>query len=175
MVTYDGSNGHTVDGPIPQCDRTAGHVKYSDAGRRFVVSFKALTSLKSITDGTSLTLLGGEVGRGTSEGGHAFNGDHVPGPLLGQRWPFCLRPDKPAIPDGATPPAAELLNYGDDGFGSTHPAVVQFVKCDSSVIALSKDIDIAVLDRMATRAGDDLYDINGTATSCVVTGGPPPF
>jgi hypothetical protein len=28
-----------------------------------------------------------------------------------------------------------------------------------------------VLDRMATRAGDDLYDINGTAPTCR-TGGP---
>jgi prepilin-type N-terminal cleavage/methylation domain-containing protein len=175
IVTYDGSTGHTVDGPIPQCDRAAGHVKYSDPGRRYMVSFKGLTSLKSITDGTSLTILGGEVGRGTSESGHAFNGDHVPGPLIGQRWPFCLRPDLPPIPDGPMPPAADLLNYGDDGFGSTHPAIVQFVMCDSSVTAISKEIDPAVLDRMATRAGDDLYDINGTAPSCVVSGGPPPF
>jgi hypothetical protein len=174
MVGYDSGTGHMVDGAMPQCHRD-NDVKYSDTGRRFILSFKAQTGLEHITDGTSLTLLGGEVGRGTSESGHALNGDHVPGLLLGERWPFCLRPELPPPPDGTTPSGAEVLLYGDSGFGSTHAGVVNFVMCDSSVQSISKDIDIAVLDRMATRAGDDLYSLNGSAPSCVVTAGPPPF
>jgi prepilin-type N-terminal cleavage/methylation domain-containing protein len=175
MIGYDGSTGHQVDGPIPQCDRAAGDVKYSDGGRRFIISFQAQTSLKSITDGTTFTALGGEVGRGTSESGHALNGDHTPGALLGEAWPFCLRPDLPPPPDGVVPTAAEMVQYGDEGFGALHPGVVQFVMCDSSVLAVSKSTDIAVLDRMATRAGEDLYDLNGTAPTCRVAAGPAPF
>jgi prepilin-type processing-associated H-X9-DG protein len=55
---------------------------------------------------------------------------------------------------------------GDYGFGSAHPGVVNFIMCDGSVQAISKDINGPVLDRMATRAGDDIYDINGTASPC---------
>jgi prepilin-type N-terminal cleavage/methylation domain-containing protein len=169
MVEFEGSTGHLVDGPIPQCDRPNGDVVYQNGNRRFVISFKAQTSLKDITDGTSLTALAGEVGRPISESGHALNGDHNPGVLLGERGPFSPIPETDPPPDGVELTAAQR------GFGSLHPAVVQFVMCDGSVQAIPKETDIAVLDRMATRAGDDLYDLRGTATSCVQTGGPPPF
>jgi prepilin-type N-terminal cleavage/methylation domain-containing protein/prepilin-type processing-associated H-X9-DG protein len=156
---------HLVDGPIPQCNANAaaGKVTYGGTGNRGVMKFKAETSLKNITDGTSLTLLGGEVGRGVSESGHAFNGDHLPGLLIGEEAPFCLRCDLPPHPNPAAPPNP---NYGDVGFGGNHPGVVNFVMCDGSVQSISKETDLAVLDRMATRANEDLYNLTGTATSC---------
>ncbi|HMP05730.1 MAG TPA: DUF1559 domain-containing protein [Lacipirellulaceae bacterium] len=150
---FDNSNSHFMDGPIPQCDRTNA-VRMGGTGNRGVMSFRATTSLKNITDGTSLTLLGGEVGRFVSERGHAYNGDHFPGLLLGRRAPFCQRCE------------LSQAEGGDNGFGGTHPGVVLFAMCDGSVQPLNRDTDINVLDRMATRAADDMYDLNGTAAPC---------
>ncbi len=181
-VGFTGSSGWLMDGAMPQCDRSVGDVKYSDPStRRYLLSFKAQTSFKSITDGLSQTLAIGEVGRRTSESGHAFNGDHVPGVLLGERRPFCQRCEGPPPPTPTTSftedndPKDSVVEYGDHGFGSAHPGVTNFVMCDASVKVLAKETDLAVLDRMATRAGDDLYDVNGSAASCVPAAGPPPF
>jgi hypothetical protein len=161
VTTFDGSDGHYADGPIPQCN--SAHLVKGGAGNRGIIRFKAMTSLKSVTDGTSQTALGGEVGRYRSERGHAFNGDHFPAVALGEGRPFCQRCELPPNPDVNAPSSPE---YGDDGFGGVHAGVVLFAMCDGSVQSISKSTDIAVLDRMATRAGDDMYDINGTAPSC---------
>jgi prepilin-type N-terminal cleavage/methylation domain-containing protein len=159
---FDNSNSHLVDGAIPQAPRDT--VRRTAVGnRRGVISWDAMTSFKNITDGTSKTLLGGEVGRGTSERGHAFNGDHFPGVWLGELEPFCQRCGLPPNPNkNASPQPGD----GDGGFGGVHPGIVQFVMCDGSVQSISKDTDLAVLDRMATRNGDDPYQLGGTALSC---------
>jgi hypothetical protein len=34
------------------------------------------------------------------------------------------------------------------------------------VQAISRDADLNVLDRMATRAGDETWDVNSSATTC---------
>jgi hypothetical protein len=151
VTNFDGGQGHYADGPIPQCDRT--YVREGGASGRGVLSFKAVTSLKHITDGTSQTALGGEVGRATSESGHAFNGDHFPGVQLGHNpsHDFCQKPELPKT------------EGGDSGFGSVHSGVVLFVMCDGSVQAIAKEIDVGMLDRLATRAGDDLFDPTGSA------------
>jgi prepilin-type N-terminal cleavage/methylation domain-containing protein len=155
---FQGSNSHLVDGALPQCRRST--VNYFDGARKQLASWKAETSLKHITDGTHLTLLAGEVGKRTSESGHAFNGDHFPGFWIGEDAPFCQRCD------------LSEAQGGDWGFGGGHPGVVLFVMCDSSVKSLSRDTDLNVLDRMATRAADDVYDLTGTAPSCAHTASP---
>ena len=164
-IKYDDAVGNQfsllVDGPIPQ----PRSVVKGGAGGRGVLSWKALTSLKNITDGTSKTLLAGEVGRSESERTHAFNGDFFPGYWVGEEEPFCQRCTLPRAP--ASAPAADALSYSDSGFGSAHNGVVLFIMCDGSVQTISKDANGAVLDRMATRAGDDPYEIGGTATSCI--------
>jgi prepilin-type N-terminal cleavage/methylation domain-containing protein len=152
LTDFDGAQGHHADGPIPQCDRD--QVRFGGAGNRGVFGFKAMTSFKSITDGTSQTALGGEVGRHASEAGHAFNGDHNPAIALGEGRGFCQKCE------------LNKAEGGDNGFGGVHSGVVLFVMCDGSVQSISKSTDLPVLDRMATRAGDDQYDINGTAPSC---------
>jgi hypothetical protein len=160
---------HLFDGPVPQVNisAAAGKIKYGGANNRGVVYFKAETSLKNITDGTSQTLLVGEVGRATAESGHAFNGDHDPAELIGHDAGFCERCDLPAVPPGVTATPDEKRSvYGDAGFGSAHTSVTHFLMCDGSVRAIPRETDLNVLDRMATRAGDDPYDINGTAPQC---------
>jgi prepilin-type N-terminal cleavage/methylation domain-containing protein len=150
---FDNSSSHLVDGPIPQCRKA--DVKYTTTpNTRGVLSFTPITSFKSITDGTSKTVLGGEVGKKTSETSQAFNGDTDPGVWLGEANPFCQRCTQgPA--DG-----------GDGGFGSAHNGVVIFAMCDGSVQSISRDINLPVLDRMATRAGDDPYTLDGTVPPC---------
>lgn len=158
---------HFLDGALPQAKRGVVH---TGAGNRGVLRFKAVTALKSITDGTSKTFLAGEVGRGTSDAGHAFNGDHMPMLLVGELQQFCKRCTAPYDPN--------LLNKevsGDPGFGSAHPEVTNFLFCDGHVQVISRDVDGRVLDRIATRAGDDIYDLEGTAPSCQSSGGGGPL
>ncbi len=162
---FDGSTSHLVDGPIPQCrDKD---ITYTSTPTNYgIVTYHPLTSFKSITDGTSKTLLGGEVGKATSESGQAFNGDTNAGMWLGELKQFCERCTLQPTPPGSSLSSTEKLAYGDSGFGGAHNGVVNFVMCDGSVQSLSRDIDPKVLDRMATRAGDDPYDITGTAPAC---------
>ena len=150
--SYDGSTGHLVDGAMPQANRE--NVTYIGTGRRKLRSFGAMTSFKNVKDGTSKTLLCGEVSQALSESGHAFNGDHLPGYPVGETRPFCQNC------------TASKNDGGDGGFGGAHPGIVMFAMCDGSVLPISRSTDPAVLDRMATRAGSDLYEIDGTAPSC---------
>ena len=66
-IEYNAAVGNqfssVVDGATPQ-PRV---VTKGGAGNRGVLTWKALTALKNITDGTTKTLLGGEVGRDESE------------------------------------------------------------------------------------------------------------
>jgi len=143
---------HLVDGPVPQCRQS--NVVKGGTGNRGTIRWKALTSLKSITDGTTKTLLGGEVGKYHSEHVHAFNGDFFPGWWVGELEPFCQKC------------GLNRDDGGDSGFGGMHPGIVMFAMCDGSVQNISREISLTVLDRMATRAGDDPYELDGTATSC---------
>lgn len=143
---------HFVDGPIPQCRQ--GNVVKGGAGGRGTIRWTAMTSLKNITDGTSKTLLSGEVGKYHSEYVHAFNGDHFPGLWIGELEPFCQRCGLNRDDDG------------DPGFGGMHPSIVMFVMCDGSVRPVSRETSLAVLDRAATRAGDDPYEFDGTVEPC---------
>ena len=149
---FDNSSGHLVDGPMPQPNKDS--IRFGGPGNRGVLSFEGRTGFHNITDGTSKTLLGGEVGRALSEGGHAFNGDHLPGEWIGEENPFCQQC------------GLNKQEGGDFGFGSVHTGVVMFTMCDGSVQALSKDVNTSVLDRMATRAADDPYTLDGTAPPC---------
>jgi prepilin-type N-terminal cleavage/methylation domain-containing protein len=151
--SYDGCTGEAVDGPMPQARRESLRYRTPGNGRQ-LVGYEALTSFKSISDGTSKTLLAGEVSRALAESGHAFNGDHLPGYPVGQGRPFCQQ--------------CTLARDagGDQGFGGPHPGVVLFVMCDASLQTVSRSVDLPVLDRMATRAGSDPYDVSGVADSC---------
>jgi prepilin-type N-terminal cleavage/methylation domain-containing protein len=141
-----------ADGPIPQPRNKP--VRTGPANRG-VQSWDAITSLKSITDGTSKTVLAGEVSRAEAEKTHAFNGDHLSGLHIGEERGFCER---------CTQTKDE---GGEEGrFGGAHSSIVNFVMCDARVQSISRDINLSVLDRMATRASDDPYEIDGVAESC---------
>ena len=161
---------YLADGATPQPNpaASAGYfVKTTTPNNRGIKSWKARTGLKDIIDGTSKTLLAGEVGRGTSEIGHAFNGDHQFAVLIGlQKWTLSERPSLPPNPDcttGQAPPGGTdcqgTRDFGDSGFGSVHPGIILFVMCDGSVQNISQSIEPLVLDAMASRAGSETFDL----------------
>lgn len=152
---FDQSNSHLTDGPIPQADVKNKQVTYTTTPTtKGVLSFIAKTGFKSITDGTTKTLLAGELARESVETSHALGGDYYPGEWIGEVRPFC---------NFCTLRKAQ---GGDTGFGGAHPGVVMFLMCDASVQAISRDINTSVLDCMATRAGGELYQLEGTVTPC---------
>ena len=157
ISTWNNSTLHLLDGPIPQARK----VVYGGTSGRGVISFKAVTTLRRIKDGTTKTALAGDVGRGTSETGHAFNGDHNPALFIGELAPFCSRCTLAFDPN-----PQNIATSGDDGFGSGHPGIANFVFLDGHVQPVSREADTRVLDRMATRAGGEVYDLDGEATSC---------
>jgi prepilin-type N-terminal cleavage/methylation domain-containing protein len=158
---WNNQTAHWADGVAPQGNVRNRNVVFTHPSQGFpnnrgVLHFRHHISLRNITDGTSHTLLVGEVGRFVSEGSLAFSGDPQSrqGMQLGWRQPFCKKCE------------FSDAEGGDNGFGGAHPSVVMFVAVDGSVRAISKDADLGVLDRMATRAGEDMYDLDSTAPIC---------
>lgn len=100
-------------------------------------AWKGRISLSMIEDGTSHTLLAGELSERPANTRHAFNGDKTGGEWLGI----------------LNPPAAD---DDDSGFGSDHVGVIQFAFCDGSVRPLSIETNIHLLEALATRAGGEL-------------------
>lgn len=164
FFNWDDRNRQFLDGALP----AAKSVQYGGTSGRGVMQFDPVTSLRKISDGTSKTAMAGEVGLGTSSSGHAFNGDHDADLLIGELRAFCERCTVPYDP-------VNPLQGGDKGFGGAHPAIVNFLFCDAHVQSISYDVDPKVLDRMATRAGEDPYELEGTAISCQTSGGPGPL
>ena len=133
-----------------------------------VASYKSSVSIAKVTDGTSKTLLYGEISRRRADGFQAFNGDSSPSLFVGQGRPLAPNPE----PEPGQPPA----NYLDSiSFGSSHPSIVHFAMVDGSVQAISKEVDPAVLDRAAQRNDGEVYDFSNTMPTCVSAVSPPPF
>jgi prepilin-type N-terminal cleavage/methylation domain-containing protein len=141
---------HKYDGVMLVSD----YPEYPGGHPRTLTKWKPRISFKKITDGTSKTLMCGEKSKAWAERSFAFCGDSDGAYYAGESVPFVDEEDVVAA-----------------GFGSPHPGVVHFCMCDASTQAISKEIDPRVLDRMATRAGSDQYDVNETMPSCIGGGG----
>ena len=172
-TSFDDGSMYLADGPVPGVKRSnkVSTAPPTNPNKNGILSYKATTSLRSITDGTSKTLLVGEVGRATSEKCGGFDTDFNPAVWIGEGTNndggFCERCTlSPPLPGQPTPSGADVYSYGDGGFGGAHNGVVMFLMCDGSVQAISRDVNLAVMDAMATRAGDDPYDLSGGAKSC---------
>ncbi len=124
---------------------------------RRVTSWRSRTSLNSLTDGTSNTILIGEkhvdpamYGQGIADfaayhGGitSACNVARVGGP----GFPLALDPFSPAL-------------QPERVFGSYHPGVVQFVMGDGSVRGIPKDIDPQTLRLLIVRNDGEVIPDN---------------
>jgi prepilin-type processing-associated H-X9-DG protein len=129
--TYTGRNVLKQNGTI-----THGVYDQFPGNAQHVTGWHGVVELADIEDGTSHTLMVGELGETRVQQMHAFNGDKSGGEWLG-----ILNP----------------LTSGDDrGFGSDHPEIINFAFADGSVRRLSPDTDILLLECLATRAGEEL-------------------
>jgi prepilin-type N-terminal cleavage/methylation domain-containing protein len=122
-----------------------------------VASYTPRVSLAKITDGTSKTLMIGEISKSRADVFQAFNGDNTPALFVGEDRPFTPAPEPNPLP------ASYHRNHS---FGSAHPSVVHFVMVDGSVHPIRKDVDMKVLDRAAQRNDGEIYDLEGTMPSC---------
>ena len=109
-------------------------------------------TLADVLDGTSNTFLVGEKTVYVGTFGDADNGDGCI--YSGDHPATALRMGGPGFPLASGtfyPDGFQLSN----GWGSFHPATVQFTYCDGSVHALSTSTDLAVVAALATRAGGE--------------------
>jgi prepilin-type N-terminal cleavage/methylation domain-containing protein len=134
-----------------------------------VASYKSSVTIAKVTDGTSKTLMYGEISRRRADGFQAFNGDSNAALFVGQDRPFAPHPEPPP----KEPPPDPYLNTVS--FGSSHPGVVHFAMVDGSVQPISREVDPAVLDRAAQRNDGEVYDFSGTLPTCTSPTSPPPF
>jgi hypothetical protein len=133
-----------------------------------VASYKSSVTIAKVTDGTSKTLMYGEISQRRANGFQAFNGDSAPSLFIGQGRPFAPNPEPLPKPD-----PDNYLNTVS--FGSSHPGIIHFAMVDGSVQPISKETDPAVLDRAAQRNDGEVYDFTGTLPTCVTAVSPPPF
>lgn len=142
--TYAFCAGSVTAMTAPMCD---GAIVNSKSG---------MTSLASIVDGTSTTLLAGES--------HWFFRDYMftSGPCAGQvragftAWssPYPLSTlFSTQGPFNPTSMAGDNLRL--QNFRSLHPGGVNLANCDGSVSFLADSIDYRLLDALATRAGGE--------------------
>ena len=104
---------------------------------RKLTGWRSRTDFASIRDGTSNTLLAGEVTYRRARACGAYNGDCNNGTLLGPSFPIVRDRDQ-------------------NGFGSDHAGVVHFVFCDGSVRPISVTIDSTLAGKLVTRAGNEV-------------------
>jgi prepilin-type processing-associated H-X9-DG protein len=160
----DGAIVPVKPGNYTQTPGTHGSANYPQG----ISSYKTNVSLGKIADGTSKTLMFGEISGRRADGFQAFNGDNAAALFIGEARPLAPNPE----PTSGDAPADYLNRVS---FGSSHSGVVQFAMCDGSVQPVSRDIDPKILDRMAWRNDGEIYDLTGTLPSCVVPTGPNPL
>jgi prepilin-type N-terminal cleavage/methylation domain-containing protein/prepilin-type processing-associated H-X9-DG protein len=100
--------------------------------------WKSRTKMKSITDGTSKTLLVGEKSRSFAIFESTYNADVGNYTGIGPLRPPCLSEEENCV-----------------GFGGPHPGTIQFAFCDGSVHAISVETSLLVFEKLATRAAGD--------------------
>jgi len=105
--------------------------------------------IRDVVDGTSKTLLVGELTGGESGSKQGFQWVHINifTTLLGINGPD-------SIPGGAA-----FTNTGNNGFSSYHPGGCHFARADGSVHFESQDIDALILKALTTRAGQDSIEV----------------
>jgi prepilin-type N-terminal cleavage/methylation domain-containing protein/prepilin-type processing-associated H-X9-DG protein len=124
-----------------------------------LLSWRSRTTISSLTDGTTNTLLVGEKhirltnASGTNEDRSVYNGDHETGPVGREagrgKTSAGVVEDKPLVADPRENRSAVFFN---ERFGSWHPGVCQFAFADGSVRGLRVTIDIDTLTRLMSRA-----------------------
>jgi len=134
--------------------------------------FQSRTKLSKIVDGTSKTLMVGENSYWLSARVSIYDGDNNPGAILGLG---SLERVKSSLPDGGRgvnfsqreggSVSQTPRQYPGKGcesgagcnvwFGGDHPGVLITTLCDGSTRSIKKEADLAILENLVTRAGEE--------------------
>ena len=139
-------------GPLDYADGdNPAHVWPDTSKGNGVCYVHATVSIDQVRDGASMTYLVGEKNVST---GLLDSGDdqalYVGYDLDNTRW---TKLDWPPVPDGSAPKTEQ--------FGSSHPAVCQFIFCDGSIHQISYSIDPAVHRRLGNRQDGQIIENDG--------------
>jgi prepilin-type N-terminal cleavage/methylation domain-containing protein/prepilin-type processing-associated H-X9-DG protein len=141
----------------------------------------AKVKLSGITDGTSKTMMFGEMSWSVGPqqpwlvGSTTTTGTNNTGELMRaangvahnvKNVRYGIRVKKYGNDDGTLPtpavsddPASEFAPLTETSLGSNHPGGTHVAMCDGSAMFLREDVDVpAVLRRMASRASEDIYE-----------------
>ena len=124
----------------------------------FVVS--KLISIDDVTDGTTHTLMIGEISWHKSEyepwlGGFSEGGANMMS-AKNIMWPFKSHMFNPGQRyDPQFPDSSEICSTS---FGAMHPAGCNFAMADGSVTFFNEDVELDILKSLATRSGGEVFE-----------------
>jgi prepilin-type N-terminal cleavage/methylation domain-containing protein len=145
------ANGAFVCAHVPNPPATNNDDNPTDPGYDLTVipSFTGYTSIASLVDGTSNTLLIGEKHVPLGQFGVHLVGD---GPFYSGADYWNAQRNTATVPA----PTPQTTASQTRRFGSYHPGICQFVFGDGSVHALNNNIALTTFQALATRAGGEV-------------------
>jgi prepilin-type N-terminal cleavage/methylation domain-containing protein/prepilin-type processing-associated H-X9-DG protein len=149
-----GAEGIDSAGKTYESDPTSDPSVYGYVGRNGVLTLNETIAIQDITDGTSSTLLLGEiVHREPGIYGYAGGTGRAIGGGDGQPWVTGTTGNKPTLSCKSIAIGINLpgVTTSQIAFASYHPGGANFAKCDGSIFFVSEDVDMIVYKATASR------------------------
>ena len=126
-------------------------VGYARVSGSSMIGWQSRTTLLSITDGTSNTILAGEKHVNPARWGQANGDGSVYNGWNGRNFARLAGPGFPLAQSDTDTAAYNQLEIADSRFGSNHPGICQFVFCDGGVRPIQVSVSEAILGLLSAR------------------------